>query len=249
MEEMGLVLTLIVGLFILLGSIIIFVTKNNDNIVNFSISIAFSVISFLIILELIPEAWELIRENNSLEKSLFLIFLFTFLGIIILKGLDFLVPHHEHKDDKQNLLHIGLISSIALIMHNFIEGMAIYSSVNSSLELGILISIGVGLHNIPMGMVITSTIYKANNSIRKTIWLILLISISTFIGGLITFLNRNLLINNTILGIFLCLTLGMLMFLVLFELLPHIIHTKNKKETLIGIIIGMMVMFIRFIIS
>ena len=46
MEEMGLVLTLIVGLFILLGSIIIFVTKNNDNIVNFSISIAFSVISF-----------------------------------------------------------------------------------------------------------------------------------------------------------------------------------------------------------
>ena len=57
MEEMGLVLTLIVGLFILLGSIIIFVTKNNDNIVNFSISISFSVISFLIILELIPEAW------------------------------------------------------------------------------------------------------------------------------------------------------------------------------------------------
>ena len=100
-----------------------------------------------------------------------------------------------------------------------------------------------------MGMVITSTIYKANNSIRKTIWLILLISISTFIGGLITFLNRNLLINNTILGIFLCLTLGMLMFLVIFELLPHIIHTKNKKETLIGIIIGMMVMFISFIIS
>ena len=51
-------------------------------------------------------------------------------------------------------------------------------------------------------MVITSTIYKANNSIRKTIWLILLISISTFIGGLILILNRNLLINNTILGIF-----------------------------------------------
>ena len=45
-------------------------------------------------------------------------------------------------------------------MHNFIEGMAIYSSVNSSLELGILISIGVGLHNIPMGWLLLQQFIK-----------------------------------------------------------------------------------------
>ena len=38
-----------------------------------------------------------------------------------------------------------------------IEGMAIYTSVLSSVELGTLMCIGVGLHNIPMGMVLAST--------------------------------------------------------------------------------------------
>lgn len=252
MENMvGLFLTLIVGLFILIGSIIVFITKNNDNIVNFSISMAFGVMISLIIIELLPEAWELIKENNSFGKTCFLIISFSLLGIILLKVLDYLIPHHnhEHSEDKENLFHIGLISSIALIMHNIIEGIAVFSSVNSSLSLGLLISLGVGLHNIPIGMVITSTIYKANKSIKETMWVILIISMSTFVGGLILYFNRNLLINNTILGIFLSLTLGMLTYIAIFELLPHIIENKNKKQSIIGILVGIILMFVSLIIS
>lgn len=246
---LGLFFTLGIGLFILLGAIIVLATKNNDNFVRFSISVAFGVMSGLIVLELLPESLELIGENYSSPIAILIVIVCSLIGIILLKLLDYFIPDHDvHKGEKgsvtDNLFHIGLISSIALILHNIIEGMAVYSSLSSSLSLGLLVSLGVGLHNIPMGMVITSTFYKANNSIRKTMSIIFIISISTFVGGLIMYLNSNILINDTILGILLCVTQGMLAYIVLFELLPHIIHSKNKKNELLGIILGIVVIII-----
>ena len=246
---LGLFFTLAIGLFILLGSIVVFASKNNDNFVRFSISIAFGVMGALVIFELLPESFELIGENYSLPITIALITGFSLVGVLILKLLDYFIPDHDiHNEEKNsatnNLFHIGLISSIALILHNIIEGMAVYSSLSSSLSLGILVCIGVGLHNIPMGMVITSTFYKANNSIKKTMFIIFIISISTFVGGLIMYFNSSILINNTILGILLCITLGMLVYIVLFELLPHIISSKNKKIEILGIILGIALILI-----
>ena len=251
---LSLFFTLGIGLFILLGSIIVLLIKNNDNFVRFSISVAFGVMTSLIVLELLPESLELINSDYSFPINIILIILFILIGVFTLKILDYFIPDHEVHDHtnkaiKHNLYHIGLISSIALILHNIIEGMAVYSTLTSSLSLGVLVSIGVGLHNIPMGMVITSTFYKANNNIRKTMFIIFVISISTFMGGLIMYFNSNLLINDFILGMLLCITLGMLSYIVLFELLPHIINSKNKKYELSGIFIGILIMLISVFIG
>ena len=58
-EINSLVMTLVTGLFMLIGLIIITFTKNNEKVVNFSISMAFGVMVMLVILELniftIPE--------------------------------------------------------------------------------------------------------------------------------------------------------------------------------------------------
>ena len=43
MEILGLGLTLLVGIFILIGSLIIVFSKNNEGIISFSLSLAFSV--------------------------------------------------------------------------------------------------------------------------------------------------------------------------------------------------------------
>ena len=52
------------------------------------------------------------------------------------------------------------MSSVAIILHNIIEGMAVYSMAAESLNVGVMIAFGVGLHNIPMGMIIYSTLVK-----------------------------------------------------------------------------------------
>lgn len=241
---MALVLTLITGLFILFGMGIVFLTKNNQKVVNFSISMAFGVMTMLVILELLPEAIEMMGNSFSNPLSSILLIGFIGLGILLLKALDLFIPDHESDGTQQsvqeNLEHIGIVSSIALVLHNIIEGMAIYSTVTQDASMGLLVMIGVGLHNIPMGILITSTLNQNNTNVKKTVWSVILISLSTFFGGLIMlFLSR--FITDLVLGILLAITLGMLIYIILFELLGEIIHQKQKKISLLGIGLGILI--------
>lgn len=248
----GLFLTFVIGLFIMFGTLIVFCTKNNDKIIQFSISTAFGVMVTLIILELLPESLELIGEKMSLGWTVFTVTALATTGIIALKILDHFIPNHEHdhdgtgtkKEHRANLYHIGVVSSIALILHNIIEGMAIFGTATSSMQLGLLVSLGVGLHNIPMGMVIASTFYDSNKSIRKTIIISFIISIATFLGGIIMCLFSNTLVNDFTLGILLAITLGMLLYIVICELLPQIYHSKHKPLTCLGIVLGIIILMI-----
>ena len=233
MEILGLGLTLLVGIFILIGSLIIVFSKNNEGIISFSLSLAFSVMVGLILVELIPEAKEHLNKN-------FLVIIFTLIGILILKLLDYFIPHHDHSTNKENLYHIGIVASVALVIHNVIEGMAIYGVTCTDIHLGILMSMGVGLHNIPMGMVITSTLLQSNKKISIILPVLIL---STLVGGLIMLLLEPL-INEFILGAFLSITLGMLFYISMFELLPKIYKKIKNKPTILGIILGIIVIIL-----
>ena len=246
---MALLCTVIAGVFILVGAIIAFITKKNEKFVQFSISMALGVMVMLVCVELLPESQELIGSyvNNYLKGLLIIVF--VILGIVMLKVLDMFIPDHEIKESKsENLYHIGVVSSVALILHNLIEGMAIYSSAETSLDMGLMITLGVGLHNIPMGMVIATTLSSSDNSKSKNILTVLLIALSTLIGGIIMmFLSKY--ITDLLLGILLCLTLGMLIYIIVFELLGEIIESKDKKTSLMGVIFGIIVFLFSFFLE
>ena len=243
-EILGLVLTLFLGIFILIGSLIVFFVKNNNKFICLSIGMAFGVMIMLVIFDLIPEVLEVFSNYNWYIKLLIVIAL-SIIGIIILKIFDLFIPHHEHDEhiDKNNLHHIGIVSSIALVLHNIIEGMALYSVFSQSIKTGLLLSIGIGLHNIPLGMIIASAFYKSNKSIKKTLLISFSISVSTFIGGILMYLLSSL-INETIMGILLGITLGMIIYIAIFELLPHIKEEKNKKIPILGILIGIILILL-----
>lgn len=240
---MELLLTLIVGLFILIGTAIVKLTRNNDKFVDFSISLALGVIISLIVLELLPETFELLSEAYSNAMTVVLIIGFSVLGFLIIMALENLIPNHGHGHDSE-LFHLGLVSSVAIILHNVIEGMAIYATAKNSLSMGLLMGIGVGFHNIPMGMVITSALDKAKTSLSKTVTIISSISLSTFVGGLIMYFNNAILENVVLLGTILAITQGMLVYIIVFELWPHINHGEHKKVNIIGIILGVLIIFI-----
>ena len=240
MKILPITLTLLAGIFIVIGSFIVLLARNNKKIVNFSIAMAFSVMILLVLFELFPEAIEHINLFDNKLLNVGLITLFAGLGFLLLKILDLFVPdHHDHehphKDKENNLYHIGLVSSIALSLHNIIEGMAIYIAASSSINLGILIALGVGIHNIPLGMVMASAFYKANKNIKKTLFICLLIAVSTVMGGILASVINNF-INELFLGIMLSITLGMLVYITVFELFPQIYH--DKKRSIFGLITG-----------
>jgi len=146
------------------------------------------------------------------------------------------------------LFHIGFVASIALILHNIIEGMAVYSSCLINTNLGALLTLGIGFHNIPLGMVITNSFYHSNKNLGKTMITILLVALSTFIGGFIMYLFKITEISSLLLGFLLSLTLGMLFFIVFDELFPRIRNMKNKKIAYLGITVGVIILIISMIL-
>ena len=243
---MGLLFTFILGIFIILGASIVFLTKNNDRFIDFSMSLAFGVMGMLILIDLLPEAYEVIDSGNFFYNILYIV-VGAGIGFLLLKILDYFIPDHDEEDDSleesyKNLKHIGLVSSIALVIHNIVEGMAIYLLITSDFKAGLLACIGVGLHNIPLGMVITSAFYKASQSKKNTFFIILGISLSTFIGGLFIYLFPLSSGIEVLEKVSLTLTIGMLSYILSMELLPKLIQMKNKKIMISGMILGILLL-------
>ena len=63
--KLGLLVTLLLGLFILLGALIAFFIKKKEKVVDFSLGLAFGVITMLVITDLLPE----IIEESSITSE------------------------------------------------------------------------------------------------------------------------------------------------------------------------------------
>ncbi len=233
---MNLVITLLFGMTVFIGTLIILITKDNKKIAELSISIAFSVLFLLIFLEVVPHTLE--------HLDYFLMIFYGLIGFGLLKLLDLFIPEHEHSHKKDHVFHIGIMASIALVIHNLIEGMVLYSTLQQNLNLGILLGIGIGLHNIPMGMVISSSLEMANYNKIKITLTSFGVSLATFMGALIISLVGG--VSDYIIGVMFALTLGMLIYIVFFELYRHLKH-QNKKNNITGFIIGAIIICISLI--
>ena len=240
--QLALLTTALLGVFILIGVLISYFFKKSEKIVLYSIGLAFGVIVMLIFTDLLPEIIECIPISQIYIPIISIV-----LGFLMLRILDNFVPDHGNKEKKDNLIHIGVMSSIALGLHNIIEGMAIYSSMLSSTKLGLALTLGVGFHNIPLGIVIGGAFYQSNNDKYKSILNILLVSLSTFVGGLLMFMFNINELSPTIEGILLSITLGMLLFIVLDELLPKVKKNIKNKAIISGITTGIIILLISMI--
>lgn len=234
-----LLLTLIAGLFFLIGIGITKINKSSKKIICFSVGMAFSSLILLLITDIIPETFELLKNKIYIIAGILI-------GIGILLSLEKLVPHHDHFEESKkhhhenHLEHIGIMTSLALIIHNIVEGIGIYGVASNSINAGIIYAVAVGMHNIPFGLEITSMLNKAHNKNKKLY--IIILTLSTFIGGLLTLTFKSLL-TDIVLGILLSTTIGMILYLLLAELITELKENWNK-ETIFGIITGILIIII-----
>ncbi len=239
---LSLLVTLIAGLFFLIGALIALFYKNNKNLISFSVGISFIVLIFLVIFDIFPEVLELFADYKILGIGGGI-----FVGIGTLMLLDKLVPHHSHHPKKEHnhshreLSHIGIMTAIALIIHNLVEGMGIYGIALANLKMGIIYAFGVALHNIPFGIEITVMLKEEGKKNKMWIYLFSL-TISTFVGGLLIFIFNDLL-SDFMLGSLLSITIGMIIYIVFFELF-FILKENFNKYSFFGILIGIILMLI-----
>ena len=234
------------GAFFLVGAILALFGKKRRGLIEFSIGLSFSVMILLLAFDIVPEIVELLSDKGTVFMYVFII-----IGIVMLKLVDFLVPHHDHdqelKTHHRHLNHIGIISSLALIIHNVIEGIGIYNIALADFKAGMLMAIGVGMHNIPFGIEIVATLSETKKSKKFVIGNILLLTLSTVFGGLVMMFDGS--ISDFVLGSLMSLTVGMIIYLVLFELLIELGASKNRKYSVMGLLVGVIFMLVVLIIG
>lgn len=244
---MSLLLTLLVGVFFLIGIIIPRFIKRKKELTLFATGLSFTVMLGMILFDIIPEIGEIL-VNYPNQQKWGIIIGFTLLGIVILKGLDMLIPHHHHdhqeheknkKEHNDHLFHIGLVTSLSLMLHNIIEGISIYATGLTNLKAGFMMALAVSLHNIPLGMEVSIGLESSKNK-QKMKWIsILLLTLSSFLGSLILFLFH-VEMSMTVEASLLCTTFGMLLYIALLELLKEIWTYRKDKMTYIGIGFGIL---------
>ena len=234
----GLLFTIITGLFFIIGILCLKTSKNKELTACFTVSLAFIVLFGLLFFDLLPE----LIETNNYYLLIPIIF-----GLLILVILDKFIPHHhhEHKEECDNHLehnehlnHISVVTIIALGIHNMIEGLSLYSLTLTSVKSGLLMMLGISLHNIPLGFQIGNSL--SNNKNNKI--LISMLCISSFIGALIIILFGSL--SDIVINILLSLTFGMLLYILIFELFNEVRINIKKKETIYGLITGIVILII-----
>ena len=240
------IITTLAGLATLIGIIPIFVKiKNTDKLIAFSCSFAAGVMICVSVSDLIPESLKYLKVNYSGIMVIFLSFIFITLGIIISSIMDKMI---DNVSKGNNLFKIGILSMIVIIIHNIPEGIVTFIVSHKSIMLGISICLAIALHNIPEGISIAIPIYYATKSKFKAILYTLISALSELFGAIISYIFLAKYINDTVLGLILSFTAGIMLTISFEKLYPEGNNYDNKLSK-VGFFIGFIVMIISLLLN
>lgn len=237
-------LTTLAGLSTMIGSVFIFVkSKNRDRFITAALSFAAAVMITVSLTDLLPEAVHMLETKYRLIPMILMILICVNLGVIISFSIDKYLP-----DQTDGLYRIGLISMLAIMVHNIPEGMATFMAGSTDTRLGITLAIAIALHNIPEGISISIPIYYATGSKKKALLYTFISGISELFGAMITFLFLKPFISNSVLGFLFAMIAGIMGHIAFYELLPTSFKYKNRNVVWLFFIIGAILMIINHVL-
>ena len=232
------ILTSLAGLSTVLGYFIIFLKYNKEKIITFSLSLSSAVMLTISIFDLLPSAFNYLSKYNFLFKILVIIFFFI-LGVFISN-----IISHSITNDTNNLKKVGIVSLIAIILHNIPEGIITFMVSGINMHLGIELAIGISMHNIPEGISIAIPLYYATKKKITTFLWVVIAGLSEILGAVFCFIFLKDVINDFFIGMIFSFISGMMINIATFELFPEALSYHYKKYLIIGFIIGSLVMII-----
>ena len=92
----------------------------------------------------------------------------------------------EEGSSKPSLARVGLLSALAIGIHNFPEGMAVgVGAASGDLTTGAALTVGIGVQNIPEGLAVAAALMAAGYSRNLSAGIALLTGLVEPVGGLL----------------------------------------------------------------
>lgn len=230
--------TTVAGLSTMLGIIPIYIKfKDTNKLICIALAFASGIMFSVSINSLVPESYNLLKENLSSNKVIVLMILFFLIGVLLTSFIDKVFKKLDNK-----LYKIGIINMLALMIHNIPEGILTFSTTTTNISLGLTLALSIMFHNIPEGLSISIPIYYSTNSRRKAVFYTAISGFSEVFGAILTYLFLFKYINNYFIGIILSLTTGIMIYISIFELLKNSLEYKKKRISYIFFLIGFIFM-------
>ncbi len=264
---MAFLLTLIAGLATGIGSLIaFFAKKTNTKFLCVSLGFSAGVMIYVSMVEIFQGAKESLISVMGVKNGNIITVVSFFVGIAIIAIIDKLVPKEENphevksiedinsngtynksKQDKM-LLRTGLVTALAIGIHNFPEGLATFVSALDDVSLAIPITVAIAIHNIPEGISVSVPIYYATGDRKKAFIYSFLSGISEPIGAIVGYVLLRNIFNDVTLGVLLAAVAGIMVFISIDELLPTARKYGEHHLSIYGLVAGMAVMAISLIL-
>jgi len=175
-----------------------------------------------------------------------------FVGMAAMFLVDALIPHdyfdkHDHGGGAEHagaLMKTGLFVALGIGIHNFPEGMASFVGALQDPPLGISIAVAIAIHNIPEGLAVAAPIFAATGSRRKALLWTFLAGIAEPLGACVAALILLPFLSDAVLGYVLASVAGVMVFISLDELIPVSRSYGKEHLSILGVVIGMVVMFL-----
>ncbi|MFW6065035.1 MAG: zinc transporter ZupT [Candidatus Natronoplasma sp.] len=254
--QIAFLLTTLAGLSAGVGGLIVFfIRKPKLSYLSPLLGFAAGVMIYVSMVELLVESIEAVgffRANSAF-----------FIGILFMFLLDRLIPHlhidteperfHEDKietfdrETESRLRKAGVLTAVGIALHNFPEGMAVFTVSLLDVSMGISIALAIAAHNIPEGIAVAVPIFYSTKSRARGFGYSLLSGLAEPAGALIGFLILYPFLTEGVLNTTLAFVGGIMVFISFDELLPISREYGNEHTSNIGLFLGMLVMMITLI--
>ena len=268
-------LTLIAGLSTGIGSILAMVTKTTSKkFLSISLGMSAGVMIYVSFVELLGESFEALKQGLGEKTGPWIAILSFFGGMGLIALIDKLIPEsknpHEaqkvenleeeecftvecedekaNKVKKRKLMRMGILTALAIGIHNFPEGIATFIAALTNPTLAIGVTIAIALHNIPEGISVYVPVYYATGSKKKAFLLSFLSGLAEPVGALIGFLILLPFLSVTLFGILFAAVAGIMVFISLDELLPAAREYGEAHLAIYGLVGGMIIMAVSLLL-
>lgn len=256
-----LLLTLGAGLATGIGcAIAFFARRTNKRLLSFSLGLSGGVMVYVSFVELFHEANVALTGAWGPRAGAAVTVLSFFAGILFIGIIDRLVPsvenpHEAHRIEEMEqqprnpkLMRMGLLTALAIGIHNFPEGIATFTSAVDNPTLGIAIAAAIAIHNIPEGIAVSVPVYYATGDRRKAFRLSLLSGLAEPVGALMAWLVLMPFMSATLMGCILAGVAGIMVFISIDELLPAAREYGETHTAIYGVVAGMAVMAVSLLL-
>jgi len=258
-------LTLFAGLSTGIGSAMAFFAKRtNTRFLSLALGFSAGVMIYVSFVEIFDEARRVLSEEFGERPGTVYTVLAFFGGMLLIALIDKFIPTEENphemhsieemsekgkkKKKDRKLMRMGLLTALAIGIHNFPEGLATFTAALQDPGIGIAIAIAIAIHNIPEGIAVSVPIYYATGDKKKAFKLSFLSGLSEPVGALIGYLILMPFMGPLTFGILFAAVAGIMVFISLDELLPAAREYGEHHLSVYGLVGGMVVMAVSLLL-